>query len=76
MSASPAPSPAPTPAPRSTAGVASPCIGICRMQPATGLCEGCHRTLDEIAAWSQLGDPQRLAVWRLVRQRRAASAGS
>jgi uncharacterized protein len=50
--------------------VASPCINICRMSPATGLCEGCLRTLDEIAAWSRLDDDAKRAVWLLLDQRR------
>lgn len=29
----------------------SPCIGVCVINPQTQLCEGCSRTLDEIAAW-------------------------
>lgn len=45
------------------AGVPSPCISVCRMHPVTGLCEGCLRTLDEIAAWSQLADADKRAVW-------------
>lgn len=50
--------------------VASPCINICRMDPRTGWCEGCQRTLDEIAAWSTLDDDDKLAVWRLIDDRR------
>jgi predicted Fe-S protein YdhL (DUF1289 family) len=50
--------------------VASPCINICRMSPATGLCEGCLRTLDEIAAWSRLDDDAKRAVWLQLDQRR------
>lgn len=34
--------------------VPSPCINICHMDEATGWCEGCLRTLDEIATWSGL----------------------
>ncbi|NJN45570.1 MAG: DUF1289 domain-containing protein [Candidatus Competibacteraceae bacterium] len=30
----------------------SPCINVCKLDNSTGLCEGCFRTLDEIAAWS------------------------
>lgn len=41
----------------------SPCINVCRVDSAAGLCVGCGRTLDEIAAWSSLDDQQRLAVW-------------
>ncbi len=40
----------------------SPCINVCRMDPRTGLCEGCLRTLDEIAAWSTLDPEQKRAV--------------
>ncbi len=55
------------------APVPSPCINVCRIHPATGLCEGCHRTLDEIAAWSRLDDEAKRAVWRLLEQRKAAA---
>jgi predicted Fe-S protein YdhL (DUF1289 family) len=51
----------------------SPCIGICRMDAAGHFCTGCLRTLDEIAAWSTSTEETRLAVLRLVDQRRAAA---
>ena len=35
----------------------------------TGLCEGCLRTLDEIAAWSSLDDAGKRAVWQRLAQR-------
>ena len=38
--------------------ILTPCIGICRLD-AQGLCEGCRRTLQEIAAWSSYSDEQR-----------------
>jgi len=52
-------------------GVPSPCVNICRMEPATGFCEGCARTIDEIAAWGQLDDEQKRAVWAQLPGRRA-----
>ena len=52
--------------------VPSPCINVCRMEPASGLCEGCLRTLDEIAAWSQFSDVAKGAVWQQLALRRAA----
>lgn len=53
--------------------VPSPCVSVCRMDPSTGWCEGCRRTIDEIAAWSTLDDAARRAVWaRLLERRRAA----
>ena len=40
------------------------------MNGATGWCEGCLRTLDEIALWSQLADRDKLAVWKVLPRRR------
>jgi uncharacterized protein len=54
--------------------VPSPCIDVCRMDAAGRFCEGCARTLAEIAAWSSMGDAARLEVWRQLPQRRAAAA--
>jgi hypothetical protein len=50
--------------------VASPCISICRMDEATGWCEGCLRTLDEIALWTVLDDGDKRAVLRELSARR------
>ncbi len=44
------------------AEVASPCINICRMDAASGYCEGCRRTLEEIAGWSAYSAAQKRAV--------------
>ena len=35
-----------------------------------GWCEGCLRTIDEIALWSQLIDRDKLAVWKALPLRR------
>jgi len=32
--------------------IQSPCVNICEMDAASGLCLGCARTIDEIAGWS------------------------
>ncbi len=45
-----------------TDAVASPCINICRMNEASGLCEGCWRSLDEIAAWGGLDNAAKRAI--------------
>lgn len=52
--------------------IASPCINICRMNATTGLCEGCFRSLDEIARWSRSEEAERRRILELVAQRRAA----
>ena len=44
------------------AEVASPCINVCRMDAASGYCEGCRRTLEEIACWSAYSAAQKRAV--------------
>ncbi|WP_374619126.1 DUF1289 domain-containing protein [Pandoraea sp.] len=51
--------------------VPSPCTNVCRMNPATGWCSGCWRTLDEIAAWSTMDDGDKRHVWSLLPDRRA-----
>lgn len=55
-----------------TLPVPSPCIDVCRMSAASGLCEGCLRTLDEIANWGVWGDDAKRAVWVLIEQRRTS----
>jgi len=51
--------------------VPSPCINVCRMNPATGWCDGCLRTIDEIANWSLLADAEKRAVWDAIDTRHA-----
>jgi len=52
--------------------VASPCTSVCRIDPATGFCEGCLRTIDEIASWGTMSQARRGEVLAELRQRRAA----
>jgi predicted Fe-S protein YdhL (DUF1289 family) len=40
----------------------SPCISVCRLDPATQVCVGCGRTIAEIAAWPNLSDTERRAI--------------
>jgi len=48
----------------------SPCNGVCRIDPPTGLCAGCSRTLAEIAAWPAMAhDQQRALLVRLAGRR-------
>lgn len=49
--------------------VPSPCVSVCRMSESAQLCEGCWRTLDEIARWSGLAAEQKKAVWAQLPQR-------
>jgi predicted Fe-S protein YdhL (DUF1289 family) len=54
----------------------SPCISVCRMDEASGLCEGCLRTLEEIACWSTLGETGKREVWSSIGRRIASQEGS
>lgn len=47
----------------------SPCISVCRMDAATGLCEGCFRTLEEIAGWGMAFEEEKRAVWNQLIER-------
>ncbi|HEX5613254.1 MAG TPA: DUF1289 domain-containing protein [Burkholderiales bacterium] len=50
--------------------IESPCIKVCVMNDATGLCRGCHRTLEEIARWSQMSDEERREVIEAIARRK------
>ena len=51
----------------------SPCISVCTMDDATGLCVGCLRTIDEIIAWGTLKEPAKRVIWELIEQRATAA---
>ena len=40
----------------------SPCVKVCVIAPAAGLCSGCGRTLDEIARWGAMSDAERARI--------------
>ena len=52
---------------------AAPGVDVGGMNPARGLCEGCFRTVDEIAAWSRMNDRDKFAVLAQLDARRAAA---
>lgn len=56
-----------------TEPVASPCIRLCRLDPETGLCLGCRRTMEEIAGWSAMDPAARRAVMDSLPLRMAGS---
>lgn len=65
----------------SRAEIESPCIKICVIEPASRLCTGCLRSIDEIGAWSQLSPQARSAVMddlpnraKLITKRRGGRA--
>ncbi len=60
-------------APAPDTPVPSPCVSVCQMDAASGLCTGCLRTLDEIAAWASLGDEAKREVWARLKARAGAA---
>lgn len=51
--------------------IASPCISVCRIDPATGFCEGCWRTIDEIAGWGTMPDERKMSLLETLSRRRS-----
>jgi uncharacterized protein len=47
----------------------SPCDSTCRIDPASGLCHGCKRTLAEIADWPMLAATEKRAVLERLKRR-------
>jgi len=52
--------------------VPSPCVNVCQMDPETGLCRGCRRTLQEIGEWLEMTAEDKLAILRVVAERKRA----
>ncbi|WP_404375429.1 DUF1289 domain-containing protein [Vreelandella aquamarina] len=46
----------------------SPCIQVCRIEPSTAICQGCGRTLDEIACWGSMTEAEKAPVWERIEQ--------
>jgi predicted Fe-S protein YdhL (DUF1289 family) len=54
----------------------SPCVNVCVIDPGTGLCSGCGRSITEIAGWTTMTDRERQRIIDDLprRRRRAPSA--
>nr|WP_298682907.1 DUF1289 domain-containing protein [uncultured Dongia sp.] len=52
-------------------GPPSPCISVCQMDPMTGFCVGCTRTIDEIRDWIISPPEMRNAILARITERRA-----
>ncbi|MDY0871856.1 DUF1289 domain-containing protein [Dongia rigui] len=55
-------------------GPPSPCISVCQMDPMTGYCIGCTRTIDEIRDWIISNPDERHAILAKIAERRAKAA--
>lgn len=45
-------------------GFVSPCTSVCRLDPATRICEGCNRTQMEIFMWTKYTHEERMSVMK------------
>lgn len=54
----------------------SPCIGVCRIDAASGQCQGCRRTLEEIADWPLLSVREKDALLLRLRERDGVPDGT
>jgi uncharacterized protein len=51
--------------------IETPCIAVCMIDPRSGLCFGCGRTLPEIARWHRIDSAERLAIMEVLPARMA-----
>ncbi len=47
----------------------SPCVQICVVDPLTGLCEGCGRSLSEIGRWAGMSEDEQRKVLKTLASR-------
>ncbi len=53
------------------ARLASPCVGVCRLDADTGWCLGCGRSAEDLAMWRDADDAARERIWRELPARQA-----
>ena len=51
------------------AEIDSPCVNICVVHRAEGLCTGCLRTIDEISRWSAMTAAERATITQALAAR-------
>jgi uncharacterized protein len=66
------PLPGPLPGMETEKSPASPCLGICLMDPRTRTCRGCLRTIEEIAGWYTASNAEKRAILKRLEARREA----
>jgi predicted Fe-S protein YdhL (DUF1289 family) len=54
----------------------TPCVNVCVIEAASGLCAGCGRSLDEISRWATMTDTERRRIMQSLpgRRRQAGAA--
>ncbi len=49
----------------------SPCVAVCVLEPASGYCRGCFRTIDEISRWLLLAREEKRHILAALPARQA-----
>jgi len=49
--------------------VKSPCKNVCELDPNTGLCLGCKRTVDEIQNWNLKDNKEKMMITKKAQNR-------
>ena len=49
--------------------IISPCVGVCSIDPQSGLCIGCLRSSSEIAIWPQINNKRALQIIKEIKDR-------
>jgi len=52
--------------------LSTPCVGICHLNQ-NGLCIGCGRSMDQIAAWREMDESERQRIMRMLGESAAAT---
>lgn len=53
------------------AAIETPCVKLCAVAPASGMCIGCGRSLREIGAWRGLSPAARRQIMAILPERLA-----
>ncbi|MFG1381824.1 DUF1289 domain-containing protein [Xanthobacter versatilis] len=54
-----------------TDAIATPCVKLCSIEPLSGLCLGCGRSMREIGGWMSYSPDTRAAIMTTLPQRLA-----
>jgi len=49
--------------------IESPCVQVCVIHPASRLCTGCLRSIDEITRWSKMSGAERREIMGVLPER-------
>jgi uncharacterized protein len=51
----------------------SPCIGVCIIDPRSGFCHGCARTIPEIAGWLDFSAEEKQRILAALAERQSGA---